>query len=115
MTQEPDKPPLDWRLIAVLGSTFSLSPALARWLYETAVDLHLDGRLSTRLAGDLGEGMARDLEEEVLFGTLSGRAFEARIEGPEGSGQIRFIVTRLGIDEGRKRRDQDRKVRQDLN
>jgi len=62
-----------WRLIAVLASSFPLGEALARWLYQSAVELHGSGAETLRLAGDLGEGMLRDSRQEALIGVIGGR------------------------------------------
>lgn len=106
VSAEPDRaPPATWRLIAVLASSFPLSQAVSRWLYETAVDLHVAAGDSTKVAGDLGEGVIRNLKQEVLLGSIGGPCFEARLACPEGSGLVRFLVTREGL-EARSVRDE---------
>ena len=96
--KEERKPAPQWRLIAILGSTFPLSEALSRWLYETAVDLHRDGAAQTRIAGDLGEGVVINLQQDVLVGSLGGPSFRAELDTPKGRGQVRFLVTREGLE-----------------
>ena len=89
-----------WRLIAVLSSTFPLDSALAMRLYHAARELHDEDRGVCRITGDLAEGEVRNLKKEQALGSIVGPMFEAVLDTPRGSGQVRFIVTREGLGEG---------------
>ncbi|HJZ87648.1 MAG TPA: hypothetical protein VKN99_20880 [Polyangia bacterium] len=87
-----------WLLIAVLHSTVPLEPALAKRLYQAAVDLHTGNRGVTKLHGDLATGEVRRLSKVLVLGSISGPGFEATLDTPRGSGQVRFILTRQGLE-----------------
>ena len=91
-----------WRLIAVLTSSCPLSSPLAMRLYRAALELHRDEEEVQVIRGDLGEGEVRRLGKEMVIGAIGGPGFEAEIDTGTGSGRVRFIVTREGLDEGEK-------------
>jgi hypothetical protein len=87
-----------WLLISILFSSLPLSPALARRLHEAALELYRRDEGVTRLAGDLAQGEVRNLRKELLLGTLGGPGFEAHIDTERGSGTVRFLLTREGLE-----------------
>ena len=92
-----------WRLLAILGSTLRIEPALAYWLYDAALELHDSGGDKARLDGKLAEGELRRLEHHVLLGTLRGPGFEATLDTAEGRAMVRFLVTREGLEDHRRK------------
>jgi hypothetical protein len=94
----PFVPPY-WLLIAVLQSTVPLEPALAMRLYHAAVELHRSEDATSKLTGELAMGEVRRLGKELLIGSIGGPGFEADLDTPKGSGRVRFILTRQGLDE----------------
>lgn len=98
-----------WMLIAVLTSTFPLPSALAMRLYDGAIDLERTQSGTQAIAGDLGVGQLRRLGRDLLLGVIGGPGFEAELDTPQGRGQVRFIVTREGLERaGINGRDSDR-------
>ena len=88
-----------WLLIAVLQSNVPLVPALSARLYHAARDLYKTDQGSVRLSGDLAMGEVRSLKKDLLLGSIAGPGFEADLDTPHGSGRVRFILTRQGMDE----------------
>lgn len=88
-----------WLLIAVLQSNVPLTPALSSRLYQAARDLYKSDQGSVRLAGDLAMGEVRSLKKDLLLGSIAGPGFEADLDTPHGSGKVRFILTRQGLEE----------------
>jgi hypothetical protein len=95
MAQQP--PPV-WLLISVLFSSLPLTPALAATLHQAAYDLYRRDAGALPVAGDLVTGRVRNLRKDMLLGTIGGPAFEAELETERGSGKVRFLLTRQGID-----------------
>ncbi len=96
MSAEAQTP--SWLLISVLFSSVPLSPALSMTLHEAAWHLYkTDGGVSD-VAGDLVQGKVRNLKKDFLLGTLTGPGFEAEIDTAHGSGLVRFLLTRQGIE-----------------
>jgi hypothetical protein len=87
-----------WLLIAVLQSSVPLDDALALRLYRAAYDLHTRQDDREKLAGDLASGEVRRLRKDLLIGSIAGPGFEAEIDTPRGSGTVRFILTRQGLE-----------------
>lgn len=87
-----------WVLISVLFSSQPLTPALAMCLHEAALDLYRSGRGAGQVGGDLLTGTVRNMQKDVVMGTISGPAFEAEIETERGSGVVRFLLTRQGLE-----------------
>lgn len=92
-----EQSPPYWVLISVLFSTQPLTPALAMCLHQAALDLYEKGGSVGAVAGDLISGKVRNLQKDVVLGAISGPAFEAEIETERGSGMVRFLLTRQGL------------------
>ena len=87
-----------WLLISVLFSSVPLSPALSMSLHEAAWHLlRTDGGVS-EVAGDLVSGKVKNLKRDFVLGTLAGPGFEAEVDTERGSGIVRFLLTRQGIE-----------------
>jgi hypothetical protein len=93
-----DQPPPYWVLISVLFSSQPLSPSLAMTLHQAAYDLYRRGDSAQPVAGDLLTGTVRNLRKDVQMGAIAGPAFEAEIETERGSGVVRFLLTRQGLE-----------------
>jgi hypothetical protein len=87
-----------WLLISVLFSTVPLTEALAVRLHRAALDLYRRNRGVAKLQGDLAQGEVRNLKKDLLLGTLGGPGFEAHLDTERGSGVVRFLLTRQGIE-----------------
>ncbi|WP_375754645.1 hypothetical protein [Corallococcus exercitus] len=87
-----------WLLISVLFSSQPLTPALAMTLHEAAFELYSRGEGSREVAGDLLSGRVNNLRKDVSLGGIAGPAFEAEIETERGSGVVRFVLTRQGLE-----------------
>lgn len=94
MSAEPDR----WTLISVLFSTIPLSSGLAATLHQVALDLYRDDRPVQQVAGDLVSGRVVNLKKTMQLGAISGPAFEAKLETERGSGTVRYLLTRQGIE-----------------
>lgn len=93
-----EQTPPYWVLISVLFSSQPLSPALAMTLHQAAYELYRKGEAVQELAGDMLSGRVRNLRKDVQLGSICGPAFEADIETEYGSGQVRFLLTRSGLE-----------------
>lgn len=93
-----EQSPPYWVLISVLFSSQSLSPTLAMTLHQAAFDLYRRGESVQPVAGDLLTGKVHNLRKDVQMGSISGPAFEAEIETERGSGIVRFLLTRQGLE-----------------
>jgi hypothetical protein len=51
-----------------------------------------------KITGDLASGEVRRLGKTMLIGAIGGPAFEARLDTPRGSGQVRFVLTPGGLE-----------------
>lgn len=87
-----------WVLISVLFSSQPLTPALAMCLHEAALDLYRKEGSVGQVAGDLVSGKVHNLKKNAVLGAISGPVFEAEIETERGSGTVRFLLTRQGLD-----------------
>jgi hypothetical protein len=90
--------PARWTLISVLFSSIPLDPALAGALHEAALDLYRRDDAVGRVAGDLVNGRVVNLRKTMQLGAISGPAFEAKLETQRGSGTVRYLLTRQGLD-----------------
>jgi hypothetical protein len=95
--------PRYWQLIAVLFSSFPLTPQLAMRLHRHAYELYRtdqgNAELDTDGDGDtVVSGEIRSLGQDVAVGTITGPAFEARLDTERGEGVVRFVLTRNGIE-----------------
>ena len=93
-----EQSPPYWVLISVLFSSQPLSPTLAMTLHQVAYDLYRRGDAVQPVAGDLLSGKVHNLRKDVQMGAISGPAFEAEIETERGSGVVRFLLTRQGLE-----------------
>lgn len=90
--------PQSWTLISVLLSTIPLEPALAATLHQAALDLYRRGGGTQQVAGDLMNGQVVNLKKTLQLGAISGPAFEARLDTARGSGMVRYLLTRQGLE-----------------
>jgi hypothetical protein len=97
MSDNPQAPPY-WTLISVLFSTQPLTPSLAMTLHQTAYELYQRNDAVGQVAGDLISGKVRNLRKDVQLGGIAGPAFEAEIDTERGSGVVRFLLTRQGLE-----------------
>lgn len=93
----PDAVPY-WRVISILFSSKPMSEDLALTLYRTALDLKREGHGSAVLDQDLVHGEIRDTKKSAVLGSIAGPVFEADLETAEGKMEVRFLVTREGLD-----------------
>jgi hypothetical protein len=93
-----EQSPPYWVLISVLFSSQPLTPSLAMTLHQVAYDLYRRGDSVQPVAGDLLTGKVHNLRKDVQMGAISGPAFEAEIETERGSGVVRFLLTRQGLE-----------------
>ena len=89
-----------WTLISVLFSSVPLTAAVAATLHEAALDLYRRDESTGPVAGDLVTGRVVNLKKTLQLGAISGPAFEARLETERGSGTVRYLVTRQGLELG---------------
>ena len=95
---EAPPPAASWTLISVLFSSIPLGPSLAATLHETALDLYREDRAVGRVAGDTLSGQVVNLKKTMQLGTITGPAFEAKLETERGSGTVRYLLTRQGLE-----------------
>lgn len=93
-----EQSPPYWVLISVLFSSQPLTPALAMTLHQAAYELYRRGDAVRPVAGDLLSGKVHNLRKDVQMGAITGPAFEAEIETERGSGVVRFLLTRQGLE-----------------
>jgi hypothetical protein len=87
-----------WTLISVLFSSIPLSHTLATTLHEAALDLYRRDDAMVQVAGDLVTGRIVNLKKTMQLGAITGPAFEASLETERGSGTVRYLLTRQGLD-----------------
>jgi hypothetical protein len=85
-------------LISVLFSTFPLEPSLAATLHLAALDLYRRDVGVGPVAGDVVSGRVVNLKKSMALGAIAGPAFEAEIDTARGSGKVRYLLTRQGLD-----------------
>jgi hypothetical protein len=90
--------PHGWTLISVLFSTVPLDPALAATLHQTALELYRTDGAVQQVAGDVLSGKVVNLGKTLQLGAITGPAFEATLETARGSGKVRYLLTRDGLD-----------------
>ena len=100
-----------WYLISVLASTVPLEPELAMSLYEVASELHRSGEGHGEVVQDRMEGKVRNLQRSFALGAISGPGFEADLEMESGRGKVRFLLTREGLESGKRRARVDAALR----
>lgn len=91
-------PPPSWLLISVLFSTFPMEEGLALTLHRLAVDLYRRGEGVAELDHGLAHGRVKNSRKEAAVGTITGPVFEAELETERGKGEVRFILTRQGLE-----------------
>jgi hypothetical protein len=87
-----------WMLISVLFSSVPLSAALAATLHQAALDLYRRDEPTGQVAGELVTGRVVNLKKTMQLGAISGPAFEAKLETERGSGTVRYLLTREGLE-----------------
>jgi hypothetical protein len=87
-----------WTLISVLFSSIPLGPSLAATLHEKALDLYRGDVAVGQVVGDTLRGQVVNLKRTMQLGTLTGPAFEAKLETERGSGTVRYLLTRQGLE-----------------
>jgi hypothetical protein len=93
-----EAPPPHWTLISVLFSSIPLSPSLAATLHEGALDLYRRDAATGPVAGDLASGRIVNLKKTLQLGAITGPAFEAKVDTERGSGTVRYLLTRQGLE-----------------
>jgi hypothetical protein len=94
----PQAPPPGYTLISVLFSTFPLEQSLAATLHQAAVDLYRRDVGFGPVAGDVVSGRVVNLKRSLSLGTITGPAFEAELDTARGSGKVRYLLTRQGLE-----------------
>lgn len=87
-----------WVLISVLFSTFPLDEGLAKSLYRVALDLYRREESEGTIDHDLAHGQLRNKRTEAVIGSTTGPVFEAELETEKGKGEVRFLLTRQGLE-----------------
>jgi hypothetical protein len=90
--------PPSWVLISVLFSSFPMEEALALALHRVAVDLYRRGDGVGEIDYGLAHGRVKNSRKEAAIGTITGPVFEAELETERGKGEVRFILTRQGLE-----------------
>lgn len=94
----PAEAPPRWTLISVLLSTIPLDGSLAATLHEAALDLYRRDDAVGQVAGDVLSGRVVNLRKTMQLGAISGPAFEAKLDTARGSGTVRYLLTRQGLE-----------------
>lgn len=87
-----------WVLLSVLFSSFPLEEELALALHRVAVDLYRSNDSVGLIDHGLAHGQVKNAHKEAAVGTITGPVFEAELETERGRGEVRFILTRQGLD-----------------
>ncbi len=87
-----------WVLISVLFSSQPMTSKLAMSLHQVAYELYRSDSSEAAIDGELVHGKVRNIRKDALIGTIGGPVFEAEVETERGSGQVRFLLTRHGLD-----------------
>lgn len=87
-----------WTLISVLLSTIPLEPALAATLHQAALDLYRRDGGVQQVAGEMVSGRVVNLKKTFQLGAITGPAFEAKLDTARGSGLVRYVLTRQGLE-----------------
>jgi hypothetical protein len=90
--------PHAWTLISVLFSTVQLDRSVAATLHQTALELYRTDGTVQQVAGDVLSGRVVNLKKTLQLGAITGPAFEATLDTVRGSGKVRYLVTRQGLD-----------------
>lgn len=87
-----------WVLISVLFSSQPLTERLAMNLHRVAHELYRTNGSEAVIDGDLVHGTVVNTHKDALLGTIGGPMFEASLETERGKGQVRFLLTRQGLE-----------------
>lgn len=87
-----------WVLISVLFSSFPMEEQLALALHRVAMDLYQRGDSVGLIDQGLAHGQVKNARKEAAIGTITGPVFEAELETERGKGEVRFILTRQGLE-----------------
>ncbi len=93
-----EAPPPSWLLISVLFSSFPMEESLALALHRVAMDLYRRGEGLGVVDHGLAHGQVKNTRKEAAIGTITGPVFEAEMETERGKGEVRFILTRQGLE-----------------
>lgn len=85
-------------MISVLFSTFPMEEALALALHRVAFELYQRGEGVGAIDQGLAHGRVTNARKEAAIGTITGPIFEAELETERGKGEVRFILTRQGLE-----------------
>lgn len=87
-----------WVLISVLFSSFPLEEPLALALHRVALELFRTDTSAAEVEQGLAHGVVRNARKEAAIGTLAGPVFEAELETERGKAEVRFLLTRQGLE-----------------
>lgn len=82
----------------MLFSNVPLSASLAAMLHEAALELYRRDDPMSEVSGELVTGRVVNLKKTLQLGGITGPAFEAKLETERGSGTVRYLLTRQGLD-----------------
>ncbi len=71
---------------------------LALALHRVAMDLYQRGDSVGLIDQGLAHGQVKNARKEAAIGTITGPVFEAELETERGKGEVRFILTRQGLE-----------------
>ncbi|MBL9039263.1 MAG: hypothetical protein JNG84_12155 [Archangium sp.] len=94
-----------WVLISVLFSSFPMTQRLAMAIHRVAFELHTHGQSVGLVEDGLAQGQVRRVGTEAAIGTITGPVFEAELETERGKGEVRFLLTRQGLELMEAQRD----------
>lgn len=67
-------------------------------LYQVAYELHCASAGEGEVSSDLAHGRVVNTRKDALVGTIGGPVFEAELETERGRAQVRFLLTRSGLE-----------------
>jgi hypothetical protein len=93
-----DDVPSHWILISVLFSNRPLSSSLANDLYLVARTLHDSDEAVGEIKGELVNGTVQNLKQRTVVGSIGGPIFEASLDTDQGHTNVRFLLTKQGLE-----------------
>ena len=87
-----------WVLISVLFSSVPLTSQLAMSLHQVAFELYKSGDGEGAVDQPMAHGVVRNTKRDALLGTSGGPMFEAELETERGKAEVRFLLTRQGLE-----------------
>jgi hypothetical protein len=87
-----------WMLISILFSSIPMEQALAMALHRVAFDLYANGQREGGLDHQWAHGKVTNSKTEAALGSITGPVFEAQLETERGKAEVRFILTRQGLE-----------------